>query len=166
MSPMALRRYTDQEIEEFRTMPKRVTASDPWLKKPQIKKPRLNMAVYRQRTFTAKATEHGNIPFRIYQRHDIEDPGNFSCGIELLNPEGSTDSLMLARYNGSNHNHGDIKKRCHIHRTTAKGIAKDDKYPDNEAHPTDRYATLAGALLCLARDYNIKELATQQEDLP
>lgn len=153
---MALRRYTDEELGNFRTTPKRVTDEKPWFEQHG----------HRRQAFTAKATEPGDIQFRIYQRQSLGDMKNFSCGIELLNPEGSTDSLMLARYNGSSHNHGVIKKRCHIHRTTAKGIAKGDKYPDNEAHPTDRYSTLAGAILCLAKDYNIKELATQQEGLP
>jgi len=160
---MALRRYTDQEIEEFRTMPKRVAASSPWLEKPQIKRPRPNTAVYWQRIFTVKATEHGDIPFRIYQRQSLGDVKNFSCGIELLKPEGSEDALMLARYNGSDHDHGDIENQCHIHRTTAAGIAANDKSPENEAKPTCRYDTLVGALSCLAKDYNVENLPIEQE---
>ena len=72
--------------------------------------------------------------------------------------------MSLARYNGANHVHGEIRYRCHIHRATAEAILAGTKI-DRHAEETDRYITLKGALACLIDDCGVRGL-TSEHDLP
>lgn len=138
---MTVRPYTDAELARLRDMPKTVT--DPharWSDKPR----------HRQRAFHAEG--EGGARFSVYQRQNVDDGQDFSCGIELLADDGSR--LMLARYDGASHTHGDIAFRPHIHRTTEDALLAGRK-PDSGARETDRFNSCEGALACLIADFRI-----------
>lgn len=141
---MSVRPYTDRELAVLCDMPKTVTRA------------RLaDKRGHRQRTFEAEG--EGGARFSIYQRQNIKQGNSFSCGIELLEDDGTR--LMLARYNGPSHVHGDIAYRPHIHRATERAIAM-DRQPESEAEETDRFTTCEGALACLIADFRISGVAT------
>ena len=93
--------------------------------------------------------------FSIYQRQNLTDASDFSCGISYL-PRGSS-SLTLARYNGPGHEHGDIAYRPHIHRATERAITAGKK-PESEAEETNHFETLEGALARLIEEFNLTGL--------
>lgn len=157
--------YTDEELQELRKMPKRITNPGArWSKKPT------NKPVHDQRSFKVRSELRAHIRpssseavylFEIYQRQNIRDNKDFSCGIAFLPPGGSR--LTLARYNGPSHQaHEDIVYRTHIHSATAAAIAA-GKRPEREATETDRYETLEGALACLLRDFNVTGVTAKQD---
>ena len=111
-------------------------------------------------TFHAAGGESGELRFRVYQRENISDRADFSCGIAFLPPGGLP--LTLARYNGLSHTHGDISCWPHIHRASASAIAAGRK-PEFEAQETDRYETLEGALACLIEDYNVAGISAEHD---
>ena len=115
---------------------------------------------HRQRSFKARGGSDEQSIFEIYQRQNIQDDADFSCGIVHVTLDGSR--LTLARYNGPGHEHGDIHYRPHIHRATAKAIASGRK-PEHEAEETDRYQTLEGALACLLEDFSIAGLSASYD---
>ena len=60
----------------------------------------------------------------------------------------------ISGWNGSNHQHGDIRYQPHIHRATEAAIT-DGKKPEHAAEETARYQTLEGALACLIEDFSL-----------
>ena len=148
---MSSRLYSDEELGELCSMPKRVTNPGArWVEKPG----------HRQRNYQV-AGENQNSRFAIYLRQNLRDANDFSCGIAYL-PLGGT-RLTLARYNGPSHVHGDIVYRPHIHRATARAIAAGRK-PESEADETDRFTTLNGAFGCLIDDFRIEGIAQPEGD--
>ena len=144
-----IRTYTDEERSHLGRLPKRVTNPGArWSDKPAVH------PVHRQRTFRATGTtdDDDQLRFVIYQRQSLRDQHSYSCGIVYLAPGGAR--LTLARYNGSNHQHGDIQYQPHIHRATEAAIT-DGKKPEHAAEETTRYETLEGALACLIEDFNL-----------
>ena len=113
-----------------------------------------------QRSFKARGGGDEQSIFEIYQRQNIQDEADFSCGIVHVALDGSR--LTLARCNGSGHEHGDILYRPHVHRATEKAIASGRK-PEREAKETDRYQTLEGALACLLEDFSIAGLRAEHD---
>ena len=91
---------------------------------------------------------------------NLLDEANFSCGIRYL-PLGATP-IVLARYNGGSHIHGDIAYLPHIHAATAEALLAGLR-PDAIASATDRYTTLEGALACLLDDYNVGGISAQHD---
>ena len=161
---MTIKLYTDKELKEFCDMRKRVTNPGArWLEKP-TRKP-----VHRQRSFKASSEQDENLVagegepvhrFEIYQRQNLRDDKDFSCGIAYLPHGGSR--LTLARYNGPSHQHEDIDYRTHIHRATARAITA-GKRPERESEETDRYETLEGALACLIQDFNLAGISMKPD---
>ena len=138
---MTNRLYTDGELAMLGAMPKQVvTPRARWVEKPG----------HRQRNFAVVGD--GEARFSVYQRQNLRDEHDFSCGIAFLPPGGQR--LTLARYNGPSHRHGDIAYRPHVHRATERAIAAGRK-PESEAVETDRFRTLEGALACLIDDFNL-----------
>ena len=109
--------------------------------------------LHRQRNFqvVALATQ-ADMRFAIYQRQNLADEADFSCGIRYC-PLGAAP-IVLARYNGGSHIHGDIAYRPHIHSATAAALSA-GRMPESEASETNRYTTLEGALACLLEDYRV-----------
>ena len=141
------RHYSDEELAGLWSAPKRV--SNPrarWT----------NKLGHRQRNFQACDQQDDSVRFSIYQRQNVHDDNDFSCGIEYIPRVGAR--LTLARYNGPSHRHGEIVYRPHIHRTTARAIASGKK-PESEANETDRYTNLDGALRCLVEDFHLQGLS-------
>lgn len=125
-----------------------------WTDKPKAR------PVHKQRNFQVIAQLDENVRFAIYQRQNIADKNDFSCGIAYLPPQAPR--LTLARYNGPSHEHGNIFYRTHIHRASEKAIVKGRK-PESQAEETDRFQTLEGALACLIDDFNISGLKARQD---
>jgi len=98
--------------------------------------------------------------FSIYQRENLNDAGDFSCGIAYLPPGGPP--LTLARYNGPSHEHGAISYHAHIHRATERAMATGRK-PESVAEATDRFETLDGAMACLVEDFNLTGIRAQPD---
>ena len=98
--------------------------------------------------------------FAIYQRQNLLDPSDFSCGIRCYRV--GTTLLTLARYNGPSHLHGDIRYQAHIHRATADAISA-GRRPESDATETDRYTTLEGATACLLEDFNVDGLKAKPD---
>ncbi len=154
---LTIKLYTEEELEGLRRRPKRVTnPSARWLEKPTGK------PAHRQRSFKASSEQDENLRFEVYQRQNIQDGQDFSCGIAYLPPGGSR--LTLARYNGPSHVHEDIIYRPHIHRATEKAIALGKK-PEYYAEETSRYETPNGALACLIQDFNLTGIVAPRDRL-
>ena len=154
---MGTKHYTDEELGALRDMPKRVTNPKArWLRKPALR------PVHRQRTYQASSEQDPNSYFTVYQRQNLADQYDFSCGIKYI-PRGGSP-LTLARYNGPGHVHGDIAYRPHIHRASAKAIANGEK-PESNAEETDRFTSLEGALACLIKDFRVSGIRPRQYEL-
>ncbi len=116
---------SNDELDRLRSIPKR--ARNPgarWLEKP---------GRHKQRNFDA-VTEDGAV-YRIYQRQNLDDDLDFSCGLALIRRGGKP--LSLIRYNGASHVHGAIRYVCHIHRASAEALTARRKV-DSHAEVTDR----------------------------
>ncbi len=142
---------TDNELEQLRIMEKRVAnPKAQWKDKPG----------HRQRNFLLDGDDYR---FEIYMRQNMNDTKDFSCGLDVIKPDGT--KLTLCRYNGSSHKHGKIPFRCHIHKATNEAIMKGWK-PESHADETNRYRTLGGALYCLVNDCGISGLSNLNPDEP
>ena len=151
---MTRRLYTDEELQALQEMPK--TATNPqarWADKPRA------MPSHRQRGFHVQGQDDAR--FAIYQRQNLLDKSDFSCGIRYC-PLGTTP-LTLARYNGASHVHGQIRYRAHIHRATEPAIAA-GRRPESHTTTTDRYATLEGALACLLEDFHVAGVVAKRDE--
>ena len=146
--------YTDDELAQLKAMPKQATNPGArWQEKPRL------APAHRQRNFQVVAQT--DVRFAIYQRQNLADDADSSCGIRYC-PLGSVP-IVLARYNGSGHTHGDIVYRPHIHGTTAAAILA-GRRPEYEASETDRYTTLEGALACLLEDYSVTGINARRDE--
>ena len=149
--------YTDDDLQRLRQLSKRVTNPGArWSEKPA------GHPVQKQRIFQAAGTaedgrEHH---FLLYQRQNLRDGPSYSCGIVYLPPGGP--KLTLARYNGPNHRHEDIRYKAHIHRATEAAILAGRK-PEHEAEETTRFRTLEGALACLIEDYRLSGIRAEPD---
>ena len=144
---MTIPLHTEEQLAELRAMPKRVTnPRAQWTQKPS------GEPAYRQRSFKVCGDADEKARFEIYQREHLEDKTDFSSGVAAILRDGSR--LMLARYNGSSHEHGDIAYKPHIHRATERAMTEGRK-PEYHAEATDRYRTVHGALACLYDDFGI-----------
>lgn len=151
---MTSRLYSDDELDELRSMRKRVTNPGArWVTKPG----------HRQRNFKLAGLEDETVRFEVYQRQNESDENDFSCGISYI-PTGGR-RLTLARYNGPSHLHGDIAYRPHIHHATASAIAAGKK-PEYEADETNRFTTLDGAFGCLIHDLGLEGITPPGPDHP
>ncbi len=122
----------------------------------RVKNPRAHWSCkpgHKQRNYRAESDD--GTQFHIFQRVNLKDERNFSSGLALIQKGGK--SLILMRYNGSNHLHGDILFRCHIHRATEEAQAQGKKI-DSRAEETERYRTVEGALACLVYDCSVQGL--------
>lgn len=153
---MSIRRYTDEEIDALRSAPKRViNPGARWSDKPRVR------PAHRQRRFQASGQQDEDVRFSIYQRQNLVDECDFSCGIAYFPPGGLP--LVLARYNGPSHEHGAVVYRAHIHRTSERAISAGRK-PESEAEETDRFMTVEGALACLIEDFNVSGLKARHDE--
>jgi len=149
--------YTEEELDKLRFMPKQVTNPRArWLKK------RKDRPGHLQRSFKIRGQQDSKVRFEVYQRQNLADSYDYSCGIRYLPPGGSP--IMLARYNGPSHVHKEIVYRPHIHRASERAIAS-GKLPESEAQETDLFHTLEGALACLIDDFQVSGISAQHDDL-
>jgi len=96
---MSIKLYTTGDLDQFRLAPKRIlNPGARWSAKPQIR------PVHRQRKFKVAGEGGQTVKFQIYQRQNLSDEQDFSCGILYLPHHG--EPLTLVRYNGPSHEHG------------------------------------------------------------
>ncbi len=146
--------YSDDDLGRLRNSHKRVDNPNArWTEKPA------SSPVHRQRSFTAVSGGDNEDCFEIYERQNLVDPSDFSCGIAYVPISGKR--VTLARYNGPSHEHGEISYRPHIHRASEQAM-RAGKKPEHEAAETDQYNSLSGALACLVRDFNIVGLPDKE----
>jgi len=142
---------SDEDLDKLRAIDKRVTNPGArWTDKPG----------HRQRNLKVTG---GKYQFEIYQRQNLNDETDFSCGLRVIKPDGTT--LTLCRYNGGSHAHGSIEYRCHIHKATAVEIRAGRK-PEGHADETDRYDTVRGARHSIMLDCNITGFNDFEPDQP
>ena len=137
-SPPSRGTYTDDELRDLAQLASPIRGT-------LVRETNGAGSLHKQRIF--RAWDHpgrARAPFPRLSGPD--DAPSFSCGIAYIPPGGPR--LTLARYNGSNHRHGDIHYRPHIHRATEAAITA-GRRPEDEAMETTRYETLEGALACL-----------------
>jgi len=143
--------FSSEELDAFRLAAKR------------IKNPGARWAVkrgrHKQRNYMAESGD--GMRYRVYQRQNMDDDRDFSCGLALIHKGGKP--VTLVRYNGSNHPHGDIHYQCHIHLATSQSLAAGKKI-DSHAEKTDRYKTLEGALACLIEDCNVQGVTARRDE--
>ena len=153
---MAFESLTDQQIERLLLMPKRVT-------NPTARS--VTDANHDKTDYVVESAD-GTERFRLFVRQNKTVLDDFSCGLQWL-PAGG-ESLILARYNGSSHNHPNrIEGTCvdhasHVHKTTERYIRANLK-PEGFAEATNAYQTRNGALNRLVSDCNIAGLETQAD---
>jgi hypothetical protein len=153
---MTTRVYTDDELNELRSMHKSVTNPKArWSRKPKIN------PVYSQRGFHLFGLQDETARFHVYQRQNLSDRNDFSCGIAYL--VQGVPPLTLARYNGPSHRHGDIFYRPHVHRASERAMAS-GRRPDSEADETDGFTTVEDALALLIRDFNVSGIEVSHDD--
>ena len=153
---MVTRLHTERKLDELRSMAKRITKPRAhWLEKPK------GRPAHRQRNFQVSGGDDGEVRFLIYQRQNLEDEQDLSCGIAYL-PRGAPP-LTLARYNGPSHEHGDIAYRQHIHRASEAAIAAGRK-AEADATETGRFETVDGALACLTEDFDVSGIDVQHDE--
>ncbi len=151
---MTSKLYSDEDLDELRSMQKRVTNPGArWVPKHG----------HRQRNFKVDGQGDEAARFEVYQRQNESDEEDFSCGIAYIPPGGRR--LTLGRYNGPSHIHRSINYRPHIHRATAAAIAAGRK-PESEADETDRVTSLDGAFGCLIEDFRLQGITAPQPDHP
>lgn len=142
---------SNDALDRLRSASKRVrNPGARWLEKPGRQK---------KRNFNA-VTDDETV-YRIYQRLNLDDDRDFSCGLALTRRGGKP--LSLVRYNGANHVHGKIRYVCHIHRATSEALAAGGKV-DSHAEGTDRYKTVEGALACLIEDCGVEGLSANHDE--
>ena len=79
---MQTRIYTEEELTRLRSMPKRVTNPGArWLEKPKAR------PAHRQRGYHVSGPQEEEARFEVYQRQNLTDEYDFSCGIAYL-PHG------------------------------------------------------------------------------
>ncbi|HKI62012.1 MAG TPA: hypothetical protein VKA31_06940 [Mariprofundaceae bacterium] len=142
---------SDDDMDALRAMAKRVTNPGArWVDKPG----------HRQRNLKVISDKY---QFEIYQRQNLNDETDFSCGLRVIKPDGTT--LTLCRYNGSSHAHDEIDYCCHIHKATAQEIRAGRK-PERHADETNRYDSIRGATHCIMLDCNITGFQDFEPDQP
>lgn len=152
---MTTKLYTEAELEVLRSMSKQVTNPGArWQEKPKSR------PAHRQRSFQLVGGPELEDRFLIYQRQNLLDEQDFSCGIAYI-PRGA-QRLTLARYNGPSHEHGSIRYRPHIHQASESAIAAGRK-AESDATETSRFETLEGATACLVQDYEVSGLNAQPD---
>jgi len=106
---------TEAELDALRSMLKRVTNPGArWSDKPGHGDKQCN--------FQVRGGDDDGEDFGIYQRQNLNNRYDFSCGISYLPRVGK--SLSLTPYHGpSRRIHGDIVYQPHIHRASERAIA-------------------------------------------
>ncbi|QWR77152.1 hypothetical protein [Candidatus Magnetomonas plexicatena] len=157
---MAFESITDSKIEELILCEKRVI--NPGIKS-KIK------AEHEQYNYDAISLDTNKYKFMIYKRQNkregMED--DFSCGIIWIAPSG--EMLTLKRYNGPNHKHKNhlendsLTDGAHVHIATERYI-RANKKAEGFAEKTSCYITVEGALHCLVKACNVKNIQTTPDE--
>jgi len=154
---MAFESLTDILIQDLLRMPKRVT-------NPTARN--ISDANHDKRDYVVESAD-GTERFRLFVRQNKTIIEDFSCGLQWL-PAGG-ESLILARYNGSSHEHPNrlegtkLSFVCHIHETTERYLQANLKPESFATAQAAKYQTCDGALHQLVADCNIGGLGTKAD---
>lgn len=110
--------------------------------------------------FSVASTPDAETHFQIDQRQNLLGRMDYSCGT-IHSPRGAP-ALMLARYNGPGHVHGDIAYRPHVHRALERNIAA-GRRAESGATESSEFETLEGAIASLMKEFNVKGLEFQRD---
>jgi hypothetical protein len=154
---MAFESLTDTRILDLLRMPKRVT--NPTARNvADANHDRLDYVV---------ESADGAERFKLFVRQNKTISDDFSCGLQWL-PAGG-EGLILARYNGSSHEHPNklegtkLSFVCHVHQTTERYLQANLKPEGFAAAEAAKYQTRDGALHQLVTDCNIAGLDTKAD---
>jgi len=153
---MGIESVTDSKISELIQLPKRVTNGNA----------REKIEGKHSRKDYKATTSDNTLHFSIFVRQNQIVADDFSVGLLWHMPSG--ESLMLRRYNGPAHAHGNklentnLSYVCHIHLATERYITLGKK-TEGYAEETDRYNTVRGALHCLLIDCNISGVESEAD---
>jgi len=154
---MAFESLTDTRIQELLRMPKRVT-------NPTARN--VADANHDRMDYVVESAD-GAERFKLFVRQNKTIRDDFSCGLQWL-PAGG-ESLILARYNGSSHEHPNklegtrLSFVCHIHQTTERYLHANLKPEGFAAAEAAKYQTCEGALHQLVTDCNVVGLDTKAD---
>ena len=154
---MAFESLTEARIQELLRMPKRVT-------NPTARN--VADANHERRDYVVESAE-GAERFKLFGRQNKTISDDFSCGLQWL-PAGG-ESLILARYNGSSHEHPNklegtkLSFACHIHQATERYVQANLKHEGFAAAETAKYQTCDGALHQRVTDCNVSGLETKAD---
>lgn len=107
------------------------------------------------------------LEFILFTRQSTVIPESFSAGLRWRSKSG--EELILLRYNGADHPHGnslehqEFAAQSHIHTATERYILAGKK-AESFAQPTSLYRTLAGALHELMKATNTSGLQTNPDE--
>ena len=149
---MDIRLLTDDDLEGMRRSPKIiVNPRAKWITK----------GVHREKNFTLHDARDATQGYRLFLRVSTIKSIAFSVGLtRVWSPE---ETLILARYNGPYHAHGNVIEGnkvalgCHRHLTTQRYIQGGHRV-DGYAEAIDEYNSVEGALECLCRHCGIASL--------
>lgn len=150
---------TDEQIDRLLNMPKiAISPNTRWK----------TQRGSRQRNYELNS-EDGKLSFSLFLRQNRRIYESFSCGLLYLHPSG--EKIMLARYNGSDHDHYNPLDGtrsdgiCHIHQATERYMTAGRK-SEHYAESTDRYTNLDGAFQAIVHDCKISgiRLASKHAD--
>ena len=154
---MAFESLTDARIQELLQMLKRVT-------NPSAHN--VPDANHDRRDYVVESAD-GTERFKLFVRQNKTITDDFSCGLQWL-PAGG-ESLILARYNGSSHEHPNklegtkLSFLHHIHQATERFLQANLKPEGFAAAAAAKYQTCEGALHQLVTDCNIGGLETKAD---
>jgi hypothetical protein len=154
---MSLVTLTDAEIEELLACPKRV-------ENPGSRKRTEGKHIRKDFRVISEDQRH---EFVLFTRQSTVISDSFSAGLRWRSKTG--EEVILLRYNGSDHPHGNVIEReefdaqPHVHRATERYILANKK-AESFAQPTGTYTTLAGALHELVRATNVKGIETKPDE--
>ncbi|MDR5737357.1 hypothetical protein [Caballeronia sp. LZ016] len=147
------RLLTDHDLDSMRRAPKIIT------------NPRARWVFkggHKEKNFTLHDARDATQLYRLFLRSSATRPSAFSVGLARVWPTDET--LILARYNGPYHAHGNIIEGnkvslgCHRHLATERYI-RAGHHVDGYAEAMSSYNSLEGAFECLCRDCGVAALA-------
>lgn len=134
---------TEQDLQTLRDIPKR--------KKEETGSQERQSSLHKSYTLSSDICY-----FEVFTRQNQLNPESYSAGIMVIGFHGKGPRIMLSRYNGSDHDHGEFIKACHVHHTTAD--SQHEEKPESGRVVRGNYKNLQDALECLIQEYNISDI--------
>ncbi|WP_061180178.1 hypothetical protein [Caballeronia pedi] len=151
---MDLNLLTDDDLESMRRAPKVIdNPRARWVAKRGLGHHEKNLELHDARDTTQR--------YRLFLRLSSTKPSAFSVGLRRI--WSSEASLLLVRYNGPYHAHGNVLEQtrvelgCHKHFTTERYIRAGLKV-DGYAEAATEYNSIESAFECFCREFGVAAL--------